>query len=79
MQILFPFPVKDPPLYYIPDTRHKLRITKSGEVSPAAFRMSISAGLYSAFIFFFFRAIRLPAQRFAIKMTIPLAYIIYFL
>ena len=61
MQILFPFPVKDPPLYYVPDTRHKLRITKTGELTPPpiffvpfscilarVFFLGTSAGYYPA-------------------------------
>ena len=51
MQILFPFPVKDPPLYYVPDTRHKLRITKTGEVTPRRFSLFLSRASLREFSF----------------------------
>jgi hypothetical protein len=57
MQILFPFPVKDPPLYYVSDTRHKLRITKTGEVSPADFLCSLLAHPCASILSWHFRGI----------------------
>lgn len=51
MQILFPFPVKDPPLYYVPDTRYKLRITKTSEVTPRRFSLFLSRASLREFSF----------------------------
>jgi hypothetical protein len=49
--------VKDPPLYYVPDTRHKLRITKTGEVSPADFLCYLLAHPCASFLSWHFRGI----------------------